>query len=70
MGSILNNLKPTRKEYKNNVREYLIKSLGVENLLKKSWNNYSKSIVEERYPKYNIWYWKPNGNDKNQKTPV
>lgn len=70
MGSILNNLKPTRKEYKNNVRKYLVKKLGVKNLLKESWSNYSKSIVEECYPKYNIWYWKPNNNDRHQKTSV
>lgn len=69
MGSILNNLKPTRKEYKNNVRKHLVKSLGVKNLLKTSWEKYSKSIVEEQYPKYNIWYWQPN-NEIKQKTPV
>ena len=65
MGSILNNLKPTSKEYKNNVRGYLIKKLGVKNLLLESWSKYSKAFVEENYPKYNIWYWKPSGNDKN-----
>ena len=56
MGSILNNLKPTAKEYKNNVRKYLIKSLGVKNLLPETWNKYSKNFVEEYFPKYNIWY--------------
>jgi len=59
MGSILNNLKPTRKNYKNNVRDYLIKSLGVKNLLQESWSKYSKSFVDKNYPKYHIWYWKP-----------
>lgn len=70
MGSILNDLKPTRKEYKNNVRKYLIQKLGVKDLLQKSWDNYSKSAVEEFYPKYNIWYWKPGSRDKKQKIPV
>lgn len=60
MGSILNNIKPTRKEFKNNVRNYLIKSLGVKNLLPETWQKYSKSYVEKFHPKYNIWYWKPN----------
>lgn len=64
IGSILNNLRPTSKEYKNNVRNYLIKSLGVKNLLPESWNRYSKSFTEEYYPKYNVWYWKP-GNGQN-----
>jgi len=70
MGSILNNLKPTKKDYKNNVRKHLIKCLGVDNLLPEVWNRYSKSFAEENYPKYNIWYWKPNGKSKNQKTPA
>ena len=70
MGPILNNLKPTRKEYKNNVREHLIKKLGVKNLLPKSWKKYSKSFVEENCPKYNIWYWKPKQVDENQKIPA
>lgn len=70
MGSILNNLKPTRKEYKNNVRKHLIKSLGVKNLLPESWIKYSKSYVEENCPKYNVWYWKPKKMDGNQKTPA
>jgi hypothetical protein len=62
MGSILNNLRPTTKDYKNNVREHLIKCLAVTNLLPDSWNRYSKKVVEEYYPKYNIWYWKPISN--------
>lgn len=71
LGSILNNLKPTNKEYKNNVRLHLIKSLGVKNLLPESWNKYSKKFAEEYHPKYNIWYWRPNGdNSTNQKAPV
>jgi len=68
IGSILNNLKPTSKEYKNNIRKYLIKNLNVKNLLPDSWNKYSKSFVEEYYPKFSIWYWRPNG--KNQKVPA
>ena len=59
MGSILNNIKPTSKEFKNNVRNYLIKSLGVKNLLPETWKTYSKNYVEKYHPKYNIWYWKP-----------
>ncbi|MCD4705914.1 hypothetical protein K8R61_02425 [bacterium] len=70
MGSILNNLKPTTKKYKNNVRNHLIKCLDVKNLLPESWNRYSKSFVEEYYPKYNIWYWKPRKEEPKQKAPV
>ena len=59
LGCIINNLKPTSKEYKNNVRGYLVKKLGVNNLLPETWNKYSKKYVKEYYPKYNIWYWRP-----------
>ena len=66
LGSILNNLFPTKKDFKNKVREHLILRLGVRSLLPSDWNRYSKKFVEEYYPKYNIWYWEPG---KNQKTP-
>lgn len=66
LGSILNNLKPTSKEYKNNVREYLTEKLNVKSLLPECWNRYSKTFVEEHCPKFNIWYWRPGNN---QKTP-
>ncbi len=70
IGSILNNLKPTNKEYKNNVREYLIKSLGVKNLLPETWNHYSKRFVEQYFPKFNVWYWHPSNGAENQKDPA
>jgi hypothetical protein len=59
MGCILNNLKPTKKPFKNELREYLIKKLNVADLLPHTWERYSKSYVEEYWPKFNIWYWKP-----------
>lgn len=68
IGAILNNLCPTRKEYKNNVRKYLIKKLEVKSLLPETWHRYSKYYVEAYHPKYNIWYWQPHPD--NQKTPV
>jgi len=67
LGCVLNNLIPTRKPYKNKLREYLIGKLQVDSLLPKYWSRYSKKYVEEYYPKFNVWYWKPNNN--NQKTP-
>ncbi|MEW6619512.1 MAG: DUF3800 domain-containing protein [bacterium] len=59
MGCILNNLKPTQNKFKNQIREHLISKLKVKNLLPETWNKYSKRSVEEYYPKFNIWYWKP-----------
>ena len=65
LGCVLNNLIPTRKEYKNELRKYLVRSLNVDSLLPEYWNKYSKKYVDEYYPKFNVWYWKPG----NQKTP-
>lgn len=59
MGCILNNLKPTKNQLKNRIREYLIHKLGVKNLLAESWAKYSKWHVEAYWPKFNIWYWRP-----------
>jgi len=59
MGCILNNLKPTQKEEKNELRKYLIGKLGINDLLQKTWKRYSKGYVEKYWPKFNIWYWKP-----------
>jgi len=64
LGCIMNNLKPTNKEYKNNVRKYLIKKLDVKSLLPEYWDRYSKTFAEEHYPKFNIWYWRPGNNQK------
>jgi len=59
MGCILNNLVPSRKREKVLLRQYLVSKLGVKNLLRESWGHYSKRYVEERWPKFNIWYWMP-----------
>jgi hypothetical protein len=56
---ILNNLKPTKKKEKNILRRYLIKKLGVKDLLPKTWKRYSKGYVERYWPKFNVWYWRP-----------
>ena len=68
IGCILNNLIPTKKNYKNNLRKYLVKKLEVDNLLPEYWSKYQKEHVEECHPKFNVWYWKP-GNNSNQKAP-
>jgi hypothetical protein len=68
LGCVLNNLIPTRKQYKNKLREYLVNKLQVDSLLPEYWSRCLKKYVEEYYPKFNVWYWKPN-NVNNQKTP-
>jgi len=59
MGCILNNLLPTKNVYKNKLREYLIKKMGIDSFLPTYWNQYSKSYVEKYHPKFNVWYWHP-----------
>lgn len=59
MGCILNNLIPTQNKLKTQIREYLVAKLGVKNLLPETWYKYSKTYVEEYWPKFNIWYWRP-----------
>lgn len=66
IGCVLNNLLPTKNKFKNLIREYLAKKLGVKNLLPESWSKYSKTLVEEYYPKFNIWYLKLSINKKAQ----
>jgi hypothetical protein len=58
IGCILNNLVPTKKKYKNDIRNYLINKLKVGSLLSKDWK-FSKKYIEENSPKFNIWYWFP-----------
>lgn len=67
LGCVLNNNLPTKNKYKNKLREYLVKKVGVNNLLPSFWNKYSKKYTEEHHPKFNVWYWKPTNS--HQKTP-
>jgi len=66
MGCILNNLRPAQKQQKMELRNHLIKKLGVPNLLPEFWKYYSKNYVETNWPKFNIWYWKPSENNETQ----
>ncbi len=60
MGCVLNNLMPTKNEYKQKLREHLIRRLGVIDLLPSTWSHYSKRDSEEYHPKFNIWYLRPS----------
>ncbi|MBA3066116.1 DUF3800 domain-containing protein [bacterium] len=61
MGCILNNNIPTRNRWKNKIREYLVGQLGIENLLRETWEK--RKDIASISRKYRIWYWKP-GNKK------
>jgi hypothetical protein len=59
LGCILNNHFPTTAPYKNELRAYLLKCLGINSLLKDYWGNRTDKEREEHHPKYNIRYWQP-----------
>lgn len=69
MGCVINNLFPTKNKYKNQIREYLVKKIGVADLLPKTWGHYSKTYVEQSYPKFNIWYWEPKNEEAQVRPP-
>lgn len=62
LGCVLNNLKPTKNNFKNDIRRYLIKKIGVSGLDKKFWGQFSKKHVELYFPKFNVWYWQPRSS--------
>ena len=57
LGCVLNNLKPTRNRYKNAIREYLCKQLGVPSFLLGAWKDVSLAEVRRPETKFNVWYW-------------
>jgi len=59
-GCIINRLTRPSREWKNKTAEYLCKKIGVRDLTPDVWKSFTKFEVEERFPKYNIWYWEPS----------
>jgi hypothetical protein len=58
LGSILNEHYPTSNPYKNDLREYVKKRLGLPDLKKSYWGQKTQSWCEEHHPKYYIRFWK------------
>ena len=58
-GCVLNNLKPAQNDFKNAIRNYLINKLGVADLLESTWGRFNFKLSQTVYPKFNIWYWRP-----------
>lgn len=59
LGCVLNNLLPATNQWKNEIRNYLVKSINVPSLLEDFWGKMAKWDLDLRYPKFSIWYWKP-----------
>jgi len=58
-GVILNELVPISNEWKNKLREYTKKKLGLKSLSQDYWLPMPKWKQDQLHPKYQIWYWKP-----------
>jgi len=57
LGCVLNNNLPTNNNWKNQLRKYLIGSLGIKDLLEATW--IEKGIRQSITRKFRIWYWQP-----------
>ena len=57
LGCVLNNLKPTKKLYKNAIRKYLCERLAVPSFLMSAWEHVPLSEARKPTTKFNVWYW-------------
>lgn len=62
-GVILNELVPTQNKWKRNIRDYVKSKLIVPSLGPGYWKHLQKWEVDQRYPKYQVWYWQPHVRD-------
>lgn len=59
IGAILNHLVKTKNRHKKKLANYICQKLNLKSLEKSTWISYSKEQLEEFFPKFNIWFWKP-----------
>ncbi len=57
LGCVLNNLKPTEKQCKNRIREYLCEQLAIPNFLLTTWRDIPLAEAQKTSAKFNVWYW-------------
>ena len=58
-GCIINEQFPTKNPWKNEIRKYLLKNLGLPTLKETYWSQFKRWESEDNHPKFNVWYWKP-----------
>ena len=63
LGCVLNNLIPAQNAWKNEIRKHVVKSMSVPSLLEDFWGKMPKWELDNRYPKFSVWYWKPKNKD-------
>jgi len=62
-GVILNELLPTQNKWKRNIRDYVKSKLITPSLGPEYWEKLRKWEMDQRYPKYQVWYWQPKVRD-------
>jgi hypothetical protein len=58
-GVILNELKPGDNRWKNKIRNYVKGQLKIPSLLPDYWGILPKWHQDQKHPKYQVWYWRP-----------
>jgi len=63
-GVILNELIPTKNQWKRKINQYVKTKLGIPSLMPSFWNSLSKWEKDLYHPKFQVWYWSPNKRDR------
>ena len=58
LGCVLNNLKPTKKTPKNEIRKYLCNRLNVPSFLSSAWESVSLAEAKKCSTKFSVWHWR------------
>ncbi len=69
-GCLYQQLCPSSKQAKIQVREYLISKLaafGVREFRAEFWKGFSPKTLRKHFPKYSAWFWKPTEEGKKKK---
>lgn len=59
-GVILNELAPAKTRWKRKLREYVEQQLRLPSLSQSYWQALPKWEQDQKHPKYQIWYWRPD----------
>lgn len=69
-GSLYQALVPAKNTHKLATRDYLAELLepqGVKDLGAKFWRGYDQKTLSKHFPKYSVWFWRPEPSKKDRK---
>jgi len=69
-GCIYQSLVPAKNREKSEMRAYLdrmLEILGVKNNTPGFWKQYAPNTLNEHFPKFSAWHWRPTGNKRGAK---